>query len=164
VELCRLWQSRNRRGRIKLSKQKLIIPRDLIATLEALKPTVEKAKPSRPGPLKPIELKTITHSQVKGLLAHVYFIPSKSLALSRGRFLIQLQSEDASSSAPVLSQLTTLTRRERETALQAARGLSNVEIGKALGKSPGTVKVQLGHVFRKLKVKSRAQLAALLSK
>jgi len=165
VELCRLWMNKAAGGRAKLSHHRLLIPHDLVAAMEALKPTIEKAKLSRPGPLKPIELKTVFHPEIEGLLAKIYFIPSKSLTLSRGRFLIQLHHETVTGGlrASSLSRLTHLTRRERETALHAARGLSNFEIGRALHKSPGTVKVQLGHVFKKLKVKSRTQLAALLA-
>jgi len=164
VELCRLWMNPGTGGRAKLSHHRLMIPHELVSTMEALKPTIEKAKLSRPGPLKPIELKTVFHPEIEGLLAKIYFIPSKSLTLTRGRFLIQLHHETVTGlRASSLSRLTHLTRRERETALHAARGLSNFEIGRALHKSPGTVKVQLGHVFKKLKVKSRTQLAALLA-
>jgi DNA-binding CsgD family transcriptional regulator len=164
VELCRLWLNKGAGGKVKLSHRRLVIPRELTSALDALKPAIEKAKLSRPGPLKPINLKTIRHPEIAGLFAKVYFIPSKSLTLSRGRFMIQLHHEPVTGlSASSLSRLTHLTRRERETALHAARGLSNIEIGKALHKSPGTVKVQLEHVFRKLKIKSRVHLAALLA-
>jgi DNA-binding CsgD family transcriptional regulator len=165
TELCRLWLNPNSRGRVKLSGQKPMLPREISSAMEALKPKIEKNKPSRPGPLKSIELKTVRHPKIKDLSARIYFTPSKSLALSRGRFLVQLQHEtSAHNASPSLSKLAQLSRRERETALQAARGLTNPEIGKALHKSPGTVKVQLSHIFRKLKIKSRVQLAALLAR
>ena len=44
---------------------------------------------------------------------------------------------------------------------EVARGLSNPEIGQVLGISPRTVATHLTHVFQKLGIRSRSQLAAL---
>jgi DNA-binding NarL/FixJ family response regulator len=40
-------------------------------------------------------------------------------------------------------------------------GLSNKEIAQSLGKAPGTVKCQIGSIFRKAGVESRAQFIAM---
>jgi len=56
--------------------------------------------------------------------------------------------------------LRELTRREREVARLAARGLSNREIGRALIVTEGTARVHVEHVLAKLDLHSRAQLAA----
>jgi DNA-binding CsgD family transcriptional regulator len=53
-----------------------------------------------------------------------------------------------------------LTPTEHEVVRLVARGLSNQEVGQRLFMARGTVKVHLGHVFAKLGVTSRAELAA----
>lgn len=55
-----------------------------------------------------------------------------------------------------------LSPRESETAELAALGLSCREIGERLYVSLGTVKTHLAHVYAKLGVKNRAQLAQFL--
>lgn len=50
-----------------------------------------------------------------------------------------------------------LTEREVEVLRLAARGLSNKQIGAALGLSARTVQVHLGRIFRKLGVASRTE-------
>jgi DNA-binding NarL/FixJ family response regulator len=56
-----------------------------------------------------------------------------------------------------------LTRREREVAEFAARGYANRLIASELGIGERTVETHLAMVYRKLGVKSRTELAALLS-
>ena len=51
-----------------------------------------------------------------------------------------------------------LTPAEAKVAAAAARGLSNREIARLLGKQPGTVKNQLSAVYRKLHLQSRIHL------
>lgn len=57
-----------------------------------------------------------------------------------------------------------LTAREREVALLAAEGATNAEISRALVVSERTVKAHLTHVFAKLGVRSRTELAAHLAR
>jgi DNA-binding CsgD family transcriptional regulator len=54
----------------------------------------------------------------------------------------------------------TLTPAEREVALAILDGLSNDEIARLRGSSPRTVANQVATIFRKLGVRSRAELAA----
>jgi DNA-binding NarL/FixJ family response regulator len=56
-----------------------------------------------------------------------------------------------------------LTPAERRVAELAADGLANKEIGQALFVSVKTVEGHLSHVYAKLGVRSRAQLARRLS-
>jgi DNA-binding CsgD family transcriptional regulator len=56
-----------------------------------------------------------------------------------------------------------LTHREIEVARLVAGGASNAEVARALSISEGTVKTHLVRVFAKLGVRSRTQLAVLLS-
>jgi DNA-binding CsgD family transcriptional regulator/tetratricopeptide (TPR) repeat protein len=71
----------------------------------------------------------------------------------------------AGSAAPsaTLPVATELTRREREVAEFAARGYANRLIAAELGIGERTVETHLAVVYRKLGVKSRTELAALLS-
>jgi len=59
--------------------------------------------------------------------------------------------------------LDVLSAAEREVALAALEGLSNTAIARARGTSPRTVANQLAALYRKLGVKSRAELAALIA-
>jgi two-component system nitrate/nitrite response regulator NarL len=54
-----------------------------------------------------------------------------------------------------------LTAREREVTLLAAEGLSNTKIARRLGISDNTVRVHLQHIYRKLRIRDRATLAAM---
>ena len=58
--------------------------------------------------------------------------------------------------------LEALTKREREVALEAAKGLSNKEIARVLSISERTVKAHLTSVFETLNVKDRLHLALVL--
>jgi len=62
--------------------------------------------------------------------------------------------------SPPAADLEALSGAEREVARSLVRGLTNAEIARALGKSEHTVTHQIGSVFRKLRVGSRAELVA----
>jgi DNA-binding NarL/FixJ family response regulator len=57
------------------------------------------------------------------------------------------------------SEESTLTKREKEVLAQVAGGLTNQEIGLALGISEKTVEKHLGSIFQKLDVSSRVEAA-----
>lgn len=61
-------------------------------------------------------------------------------------------------------ELSELTPREREVAALMARGLANKEIAEELVISVGTVETHVKRVLRKLDLRSRAQVAALVLK
>jgi DNA-binding CsgD family transcriptional regulator len=137
----------------KISHQRLRVPKEILEQIASLKPRIDAAKLARPGPQRRIELLTLDHPLIHGLSAKFYFVPSKSLSLSRGRFLVQLHFHRLHShSASRTIDLSGLSRGERKVALQAARGLTNRQIGEFFRKSPGTVKLQLTQVFKKLNV------------
>jgi DNA-binding CsgD family transcriptional regulator len=164
VELGQVWRKGLSSLAMKSSQSRLVVPREILDALPRLKPRIEAAKLARPGPLRPVEFETVTHPTIPGLSAKIYFIPSKSLTLSSGRFMVEMYHDQGhAAKAPVATFLSKLSRSERKVVLEAARGLSNAEIARVLRKSPGTVKVQLAQAFRKLKLKSRAQLAGQLN-
>ena len=164
VELCKVWRKGLSSLAMKSSQSRLVVPKEILDVLPRLKPRIEAAKLARPGPLRPVEFETVTHPSIPGLSAKIYFIPSKSLTLSSGRFMVEMYHDHGNAAkVPVSTFLSKLSRSERKVVLEAARGLSNAEIGRVLRKSPGTVKVQLAQAFKKLKLKSRAQLAGQLN-
>lgn len=60
--------------------------------------------------------------------------------------------------------LARLSAREREVAMRVREGLSTREIANELHRSPLTIKTQLAAIFRKLEVRSRTRVAALLNR
>jgi two-component system nitrate/nitrite response regulator NarL len=67
------------------------------------------------------------------------------------------------SSKAVADNLALLTKREREVALEAAKGLSNKEIARVLNITERTVKAHLSASFERLGLKDRLQLALMLN-
>ena len=65
------------------------------------------------------------------------------------------------SPAPLPSNLSSLSGREREILRGIARGASNKEIGRELGIAETTVKVHVQNVLRKLQVSTRVHAAVL---
>jgi DNA-binding CsgD family transcriptional regulator len=65
--------------------------------------------------------------------------------------------------ATALESFAHLSARERDVARLIAEGLSNVEICTRLSKSLPTVKMHVGAIFRKLRVRSRTQVALKLN-
>ena len=59
--------------------------------------------------------------------------------------------------------LSQLTKRQKDVAIEAAKGLSNKEIARILSISERTVKAHLAAVFECLKAKDRLQLALMLN-
>jgi DNA-binding NarL/FixJ family response regulator len=60
--------------------------------------------------------------------------------------------------------LDRLTERQRDVATLVAEGLSNEEIASRLFLSPATVKSHLTAVMRRLDIRTRTQLAILLTR
>ena len=54
----------------------------------------------------------------------------------------------------------TLTNRQHQTARLARLGYTNREIANCMGIQPGTVKINLEQLYRKLDLNNRAHLAA----
>ncbi len=76
------------------------------------------------------------------------------------RLIAQLTDGSASDRARVArDRLATLTGRERDVAVAVGEGLSNADIAARLYLSVPTVKAHIGHVFTKLEVTNRVQVA-----
>ncbi|MDX1914999.1 MAG: response regulator transcription factor [Methylophilus sp.] len=66
--------------------------------------------------------------------------------------------------AHVDNLLSQLTKREKEVAVEAAKGLSNKEIARILNITDRTVKAHLASIFERLQAKDRLHLALMLNK
>jgi two-component system, NarL family, nitrate/nitrite response regulator NarL len=66
--------------------------------------------------------------------------------------------------AQVNQHLKLLTKREKEVAIEAAKGLSNKEIARILKITERTVKAHLSSAFERLGAKDRLHLALMLNK
>ena len=84
--------------------------------------------------------------------------------VAEGQVLLPLPSSEQAASplqnAVTENVLTTLTDRERQIMHLVSEGLSNKEIGRRLNITDGTIKVHLHHVFQKLEISNRTELAA----
>lgn len=81
------------------------------------------------------------------------------------RQLIESSTQRLGSQADYIENLLTkLTVREREVALQTAKGDSNKEIARTLQITERTVKAHLAHIFERLGAKDRLHLALMLNK
>lgn len=68
-----------------------------------------------------------------------------------------------SQSEQVAAALSKLTQRERDVAVEAAKGLSNKEIARLLNITERTVKAHISACFERLGIKDRLQLALILN-
>lgn len=66
-------------------------------------------------------------------------------------------------STQVTDALAKLTQRERDVAIEAAKGLSNKEIARILNITERTVKAHISACFERLHIKDRLQLALVLN-
>lgn len=86
------------------------------------------------------------------VLAGGLYLPPAALGVAprpRGRGLAEAPARYESQGS--------LTPRQRQVVDLVAEGKSNVDIARALGLSPGTVKIHMTRIFRTLGVKSRTQ-------
>ena len=79
--------------------------------------------------------------------------------------LIEVSSTLAGNQAEQVNQhLRLLTQREKQVAIEAAKGLSNKEIARILAITERTVKAHLSSTFERLGAKDRLHLALMLNK
>jgi DNA-binding CsgD family transcriptional regulator len=76
-----------------------------------------------------------------------------------GRCDRELRACGVTTSHPVDASLRSLTAQELQVTLRVAGGATNREVAAALFLSPRTVESHLASVFRKLDVRTRAELA-----
>jgi DNA-binding CsgD family transcriptional regulator len=162
-QLCFQWKNGARASLFK-APGRFQVPGDILAALERMRPSIMKQKWSqKAGGRRSMQL-NYNHPSMPWLSASIEFLPSRSLSLSKGTFLVTLKESPSSNrSTNVSDNLNQLTRRERECALLAAEGPHNQDIAKKLGKSQITVRNQLSSIYRKLGIDSRHKLIAAIA-
>jgi DNA-binding CsgD family transcriptional regulator len=163
-QLCFQWKSGTGTSFLK-APRRVQVPGDILAELEKMRPSIMRQKWGHsPGGRRSMQF-GYKHPANPLLSASIEFLPSRSLSLSKGTFLLTLKEEPLSGQGANLSdKLNELTRRERDCALLAAQGLHNRDIAKKLGKSEITVRNQLSSIYRKLGFKTRHKLIAAFAR
>ena len=162
--LCSQWKSGARMSPLK-DPRRFQVPGDILAQIERMRPTIMSQRFSgrSSGNRKSLHLH-YHHPSTTSLSANIEFLPSRSLSLSKGTFLVTLEENHAAHRGfDVSHKLNQLSKRERECALLAAEGLHNGDIAKRLGKSQITVRNQLSSIYKKLGIDSRSKLIAALA-
>lgn len=164
---CANWNFGPDTARALNPRDAFALPTQILATCRRLREAVLARDPKQPLSL-PGDAAEVEHQAGGGLRAQVTVLNNPESSLAKPRFLVVLDARPPASSRPAavagerMKLIRDLTPREREIALLVCEGLSNAEIAGALRKSVLTIKTQLNSVFRKLGVKSRARLMALL--
>jgi DNA-binding CsgD family transcriptional regulator len=98
------------------------------------------------------------------LTAEITMILQQESVLAHPGFLVRLNESAPTAEAPLGNHATlaVLSPAEREAVLLVGEGLINPEIAQRLGISVAAVKLRLHGAFRKLKVRNRTQLVAML--
>ncbi|HVS53975.1 MAG TPA: LuxR C-terminal-related transcriptional regulator [Opitutaceae bacterium] len=165
LALCAAWNFGPEKARTFTPQAVFKIPAEIVAACASLKPAWEKqasAAPTRePAPL--------SAGVSSGLYRAAITLRRESAgALTKPIFVIHLHSPEAAllaagggESSPERLRAQ-LTPTERALADLVCAGLSNKEIAARLGRSEGSVKVQLSGIFQKLGVTSRSRLMVAL--
>jgi len=104
------------------------------------------------------------------VLAGGKYIPQEMLAILCGASIeslsdvISKQGDFDSGADNLMTRLTGLTLRQKEICEHLLMGLSNKDIARIMGISPGTVKVHVSAILRVLNVETRAKALWLLTR
>ncbi|MDE2596292.1 MAG: response regulator transcription factor [Sphingomonadales bacterium] len=74
---------------------------------------------------------------------------------------LQERAQRLALESPRSSPLASLTARERQIALEVARGRRNREIAELVGMTEGSIKVYLHNIYNKLGIENRTELAII---
>ncbi|HSI86876.1 MAG: response regulator transcription factor [Candidatus Methylacidiphilales bacterium] len=162
--LCHRWRTADEAGNKKRPRA-FTVPGDILAAIEAIRPAIIEAKTNRPGGKKNLPTTSVENRRMPALSAEIQFLPSRTLSLSKGMFLVTLVQRDTQQrNEQVWNNLALLTRRERECVELAARGLGNESIGERLGTSKSTVRNQFSSIYSKLGLTTRREIIALFAR
>jgi DNA-binding CsgD family transcriptional regulator len=164
---CWHWTQETRSALLKVPRT-LRVPGAILSAAADLRLAISRRKKSGkvrpPSSIRAVKV-THPHPRMSWLSASIEFVPSRTLALSKGAFVVTLNDDSpVSDRTGVLRGFNGLTPRERDCALLAAEGLHNDEIAKKLGKSTITVRNQLTSIYRKLGIDSRHKLVAAFAR
>jgi DNA-binding CsgD family transcriptional regulator len=150
------------RGHESLPRE-LELPDDVLAECEHLKEAWRVTLQENPS-ARLLKKSTLVHPSIPRLSVEITLVLMQDSVLANPGFLVHfLEDRGRSERADGISAAqTALSPAEREAALLAAAGNSNVEIAAALGISVAAVKLRLHSTFKKLNIRNRTQLVVLL--
>lgn len=158
TELCALW-NHGVEGRSLNASRVFRVPKEVMSACRSLESQLNGHQRAEVSVLSPGE------PRVRAVVQSVRF---EVQLLGRPRHLVHFEAvggKRGSYAGPTrMDLLLRLTPRERELAEVVARGVSNADAARRLGKSVHTIKKQLQSVYRKLGVKNRARVVALLAR
>lgn len=164
---CVVWAHGERRAAALSPKRAFRVPPTLAEACAALRNDwVAAVGADREGGLKP----RVLSDDTLGLHAQITLRTVGTNPLLRPTFEIQLDyrrprgDRNRPLSPGAVALLARLSAREREVAMRVREGLGTREIAAELHRSPLTIKTQLAAIFRKLEVRSRTRVAALLNR
>ncbi len=158
------WKRGIRQAAVKRPRR-FLVPGEIVAAIERRRPTLVEDRSTHPKSANLVPLFQVSHLQLAEFTANVSFFRSKSLAVSKGTFVVVFQRRQViPDERDRYDRMAGLTPREREVALLAAAGKNSRQIGKDLGTSAVTVRKQLHHVYKKLGINSRLELMAMFAK
>lgn len=160
------WNSAPQTRRVKDAKERFAIAPDLQSAWTRLRQEwIDSVQ--RLAPMAQTSL-TVTHERVPTLKAVVSIVLDPTQPLTTPNFVIRYAGVgDGAANAAFepssvqLSVLSQLTPAERSVAVLVMQGLDNQAIAEKLHRQVSTVKDHLTHVYAKLGLRSRAQLASL---
>ena len=163
THLCSKWKSDAKTSFLK-TPRRLVVPGDILAELGRMRPSIMAQKWGQgPGGRRSLH-RDYQHPSKPSLSASIEFLPSRSLSLSKGTFLLTLKEHRTEEGLNLSDKLNQLTRRERDCAVLAAQGLHNRDIAQKLGKSEITVRNQLSSIYKKLGLNTRHKLIAAFAR
>jgi DNA-binding CsgD family transcriptional regulator len=159
--VCAVWNHGERCGAaLRLTSRVFTVPPALrTACAEELRKGADRAGRAKPRFLS---------EPARGLHARITLRPAGPL--QRPVLYLQLdyrrprKDREIPLSPTALAMCARLTGREREVAMRVREGLTTPEIAAALQRSPLTIKSQIAAILKKLDVKNRVQVAALLNR
>jgi DNA-binding CsgD family transcriptional regulator len=167
LNACAQWNLGPEAARIFKSRECFALPAPVLAAARDLRAAIARRNPKELH-AQLGDVTQVAHPDQPGFVATISVSNNPGSALAKPRFLVVFDAWRAAAARAQQRHVSTtaalreLTPREREIALLVAEGHSNDEVAAALSKSVLTIKTQLNAVFRKLGLKRRAQLIALL--
>lgn len=142
-------------------KPSFALPSEIAAVCREIRDARQRAILDGTLPRIPREW-VVPHSTQAGVRATVRLLDPDGTQLSRPRFLVQFSLlTGGTDTDDAMQMLARLSPAEREVALRAGRGLDNDAIAAELNVSRNTVRTHLRHIFEKLGITSRSNLAPL---
>ena len=134
------------------------LPTEVLAACEQMKEAWRDSLRENPHN-RLLRKREVAHPQHPDSRAEITLVLQQDSLLADPGFLVHLAESAPGGMKP---ELGALSASEQEAALLVAKGLSNEEIANRLGISIAAVKLRLHGAFKKLNVRNRTQLAAVL--